>query len=95
MRVTSLPADVFTCDDFPKPYILHQPGGGRGKEEGEEEGDDLVSLVGSDLELRCRAASTSPAEMSFRWKKDGEEVRVEECPEEEEEEEEEMEEGDR
>ena len=88
--MTSLPADAFTCDDFPKPYILHQPGG-RGKEE--EEGDDLVSLVGSDLALRCRAASTSPAEMSFRWKKDGEEVRVEECPEEEEGGE--MEEGDR
>ncbi len=30
-----------------------------------------MTLKGSDLTLTCRAASTSPAEMTFTWKKDG------------------------
>ena len=49
--------ESYTCDDFPKPYIIQQP-------------ETQITLKGSSLSLFCRAASTSPEEMSFSWKMD-------------------------
>ena len=57
---------MFTCEDFPKPYILVEP-------------QSQIALRGKDLTLYCRAASTSPAQMNFVWKKDGTVVEEEEC----------------
>ena len=57
-RVTSIESELFTCEDFPKPYILVEP-------------KSQIALRGKDLTLHCRAASTSPAPMAFVWKKDG------------------------
>ena len=65
--VTSVESEMFTCDDFPKPYILVEP-------------ESQIALRGKDLTLYCRAASTSPAQMNFVWKKDGSVVEEEECP---------------
>ena len=53
--ITSVPYEAYTCDDFPKPYILKQP-------------KTQITLKGDDLTLACRAASTSPADMTFEWK---------------------------
>ena len=64
--VTSLESEMFTCEDFPKPYILVEP-------------QSQIALRGKDLTLYCRAASTSPAQMNFVWKKDGTVVEEEEC----------------
>ena len=55
--VTQIPHESYTCDDFPKPYILKQP-------------ETQITLHGNNLTLYCRAASTSPAEMTFVWKID-------------------------
>ena len=55
--VTQIPYESFTCDDFPKPYILKQP-------------ETQITLHGNNVTLFCRAASTSPAEMTFVWKHD-------------------------
>jgi Leucine-rich repeat (LRR) protein len=60
LKATSImrvPYDAYTCDDFPKPYILQQP-------------QTQITLKGSNLTLYCRAASTSPADMTFEWKMD-------------------------
>ncbi|TRY64155.1 hypothetical protein TCAL_04008 [Tigriopus californicus] len=57
--ITSIDYARFTCDDFPKPYILEQP-------------KTQITLKGENLTLFCRAASTSPAEMEFEWKIDSE-----------------------
>ena len=65
--ITYVPYESYTCDDFPKPYILQQP-------------QTQVTLHGADLKLGCRAASTSPAEMSFVWKVDSEVVEADESP---------------
>ena len=65
--VTSVESEMFTCEDFPKPYILVEP-------------ESQIALRGKDLTLYCRAASTSPAQMNFVWKKDGSVVEEEECP---------------
>ena len=46
-------AELFTCQDFPKPYILQEP-------------ESQVGLRGAELTLYCRAASTSPAPMQVR-----------------------------
>ncbi|QQP56635.1 Leucinerich repeats and immunoglobulinlike domains 3, partial [Caligus rogercresseyi] len=58
-RVLYVPIEYFTCKDFPKPYILQQP-------------ETQITLKGHNLSLYCRAASTSPVEMSFIWKFDSE-----------------------
>ena len=55
--VTQISYESFTCDDFPKPYILKQP-------------ETQITLHGDNVTLFCRAASTSPAEMTFVWKHD-------------------------
>lgn len=55
--ITSIDYASFTCDDFPKPYILEQP-------------KTQSTLKGENLTLFCRAASTSPVEMEFEWKDD-------------------------
>lgn len=60
-----VPYESYTCDDFPKPYILSQP-------------ETQVTLHGSNLTLTCRAASTSPANMSFEWKLDSDMVEADE-----------------
>ena len=52
-----IPYESYTCEDFPKPYILSQP-------------ETQVTLHSSNLTLSCRAASTSPANMTFEWKID-------------------------
>eukprot|EP00092_Neocalanus_flemingeri_P010605 GFUD01011424.1.p1 GENE.GFUD01011424.1~~GFUD01011424.1.p1 ORF type:complete len:1305 (-),score=340.61 GFUD01011424.1:343-4257(-) len=57
-ELTGIQSDLFTCEDFPKPYILVEP-------------ETQIALRGKDLTLFCRAASTSPAPMNFVWKKDG------------------------
>jgi len=57
-KLISIQSDLFTCEDFPKPYILVEP-------------ETQIALRGKDLTLFCRAASTSPAQMNFVWKKDG------------------------
>jgi Leucine-rich repeat (LRR) protein len=57
-RVAGIQPELFTCEDFPKPYILVEP-------------ETQIALRGRDLTLYCRAASTSPATMTFVWKKDG------------------------
>ena len=49
--------ESFTCDDFPKPYIIQQP-------------ETQKGLRGENLTLFCRAASTSPANMTFLWQLD-------------------------
>ncbi len=49
--------ESYTCDDFPKPYILKQP-------------ETQITLHGHNLTLFCRAASTSPVDMTFTWKVD-------------------------
>ena len=64
--MTSVESEMFTCEDFPKPYILVEP-------------ESQIALRGKDLTLYCRAASTSPAQMNFVWKKDGTVVEEEEC----------------
>ena len=55
--ITYVPYESYTCDDFPKPYILQQP-------------ETQITLHGAGLSLKCRAASTSPADMTFVWKID-------------------------
>ena len=57
--VQGVPYESFTCDDFPKPYIIQQP-------------ETQISLRGDNLTLFCRAASTSPSNMTFKWKLDSE-----------------------
>ena len=64
--LTSIHSDLFTCEDFPKPYILVEP-------------ETQIALRGKDLTLFCRAASTSPAPMNFVWKKDGSVLEYAEC----------------
>ena len=64
--VTTIAPELFTCEDFPKPYILVEP-------------ETQIALRGRDLTLYCRAASTSPATMSFVWKKDGSVLEYAEC----------------
>jgi len=64
--LTSIQSDLFTCEDFPKPYILVEP-------------ETQIALRGKDLTLFCRAASTSPAPMNFVWKKDGSVLEYAEC----------------
>ncbi len=59
--ITFVPYESYTCDDFPKPYLLKQP-------------QTQVTQLGDNLVLTCRAASTSPADMTFVWKVDSEEV---------------------
>jgi len=54
--ITDIPFNSFTCDDFPKPYILEEP-------------KTQIALRGKNLTLYCRAASTSAAKMAFTWKK--------------------------
>ena len=66
MKVTSIESELFTCEDFPKPYILVEP-------------KSQIALRGKDLSLHCRAASTSPAPMTFVWKKDGTILELWEC----------------
>lgn len=67
--ITSVPYESYTCDDFPKPYILKQP-------------KTQITLKGDDLALSCRAASTSPAEMTFQWKLNSDLIsdNLPECP---------------
>lgn len=65
--ITYVPYESYTCDDFPKPYILKQP-------------ETQVTLHGANLTLTCRAASTSPAEMSFLWKVDSDNVDADDSP---------------
>ena len=62
-----VPYESYTCDDFPKPYILAQP-------------ETQVTLHGSNLTLTCRAASTSPADMTFQWKVDSDLVDADDSP---------------
>ena len=64
--VVAIQPEFFTCEDFPKPYILVEP-------------ETQIALRGRDLTLYCRAASTSPATMSFVWKKDGSVLEYAEC----------------
>ena len=64
--LTAIHSDLFTCEDFPKPYILVEP-------------ETQIALRGKDLTLFCRAASTSPAPMNFVWKKDGSVLEYAEC----------------
>ena len=64
--IMRVPYESYTCDDFPKPYILQQP-------------QTQITLKGSNLTLFCRAASTSPAEMQFEWKLDSEVVEYGAC----------------
>jgi len=64
--VTSIGSEMFTCEDFPKPYILVEP-------------KSQIALRGKNLALSCRAASTSPVPMTFVWKKDGALVELGEC----------------
>lgn len=63
--ITYVPYESYTCDDFPKPYLLTQP-------------QTQVTQLGEDLKLSCRAASTSPADMKFIWKVDSDYVEAEE-----------------
>ena len=56
-HVQSVAYQSYTCDDFPKPYIIRQP-------------ETQITLKGNNLTLFCRAASTSPADMTFQWKVD-------------------------
>uniref|UniRef100_A0A0K2ULZ3 Leucinerich repeats and immunoglobulinlike domains 3 [Chrysemys picta] n=1 Tax=Lepeophtheirus salmonis TaxID=72036 RepID=A0A0K2ULZ3_LEPSM len=65
-RVISVPIEYFTCEDFPKPYILQQP-------------ETQITLKGHNLSLFCRAASTSPVDMTFLWKFDSEVIPTEPC----------------
>ena len=63
--ISLVPYESYTCDDFPKPYILKQP-------------QTQVTLHGESLTLTCRAASTSPADLKFSWKIDSDIVEVDE-----------------
>ena len=64
--ITYIPYESYTCDDFPKPYILKHP-------------QNQVTLLGDSLKLSCRAASTSPADMKFEWKRDSNRVDAEDA----------------
>ncbi|RWS27852.1 leucine-rich repeats and immunoglobulin-like domains protein 3 [Leptotrombidium deliense] len=46
----------FTCDDFPKPYVIEDP-------------KTQIALKGSNTSLVCKAASSS-SQMTFEWRKD-------------------------
>lgn len=47
----------FTCDDYPKPFIMENP-------------QTRSTLKGSNITLICRAGSSSTSQMRFQWKKD-------------------------
>ncbi len=64
--ITSVAYESYMCDDFPKPYLLKQP-------------ETTIALKGSDLILKCRAASTSPANMTFVWKLNSEILNYGDC----------------
>lgn len=49
-------------DDFPKPQITVQP-------------EPTVTVLGSDVRLTCRVASSSSSPMTFSWRKDHEVLR--------------------
>lgn len=66
--IVSVAYESFTCDDFPKPYILRHP-------------QTQITLRGDNLTLACRAASTSPAEMTFVWKLDSDVLEHRDCDE--------------
>ena len=40
---------------------------------------DKIALRNKDLILSCRAASTSPAAMTFTWKKDNKVLQLSDC----------------
>lgn len=65
--ITFVPYESYTCEDFPKPYLLTQP-------------QTQVTQLGDNLKLTCRAASTSPADMKFLWKVDSDIVEASEEP---------------
>lgn len=49
-------------DDLPKPQIIAQP-------------ETTVAVLGSDVRLTCKAASSSSSPMTFAWRKDQELLR--------------------
>uniref|UniRef100_A0A667YCR5 Leucine rich repeats and immunoglobulin like domains 1 n=1 Tax=Myripristis murdjan TaxID=586833 RepID=A0A667YCR5_9TELE len=56
------PSESFVCDDLPKPQITVQP-------------ETTVTVLGSDVQLKCTAASSSSSPMTFAWRKDQELLR--------------------
>uniref|UniRef100_H3D0N2 Leucine rich repeats and immunoglobulin like domains 1 n=1 Tax=Tetraodon nigroviridis TaxID=99883 RepID=H3D0N2_TETNG len=56
------PTSSFVCDDLPKPQIIAQP-------------ETTVVVLGSDVRLTCKAASSSSSPMTFAWRKDQEPLR--------------------
>ncbi|XP_071438970.1 leucine-rich repeats and immunoglobulin-like domains protein 3 [Hetaerina americana] len=55
--VMEIPASNFTCDGFPKPRIIEEPG-------------TKLALKGDNVSLRCEASSSSSLPMTIQWKKD-------------------------
>ncbi|XP_044741546.1 leucine-rich repeats and immunoglobulin-like domains protein 3 [Chrysoperla carnea] len=51
----------FTCGDSPKPYLIEGP-------------ETKMTLKGENVSLRCRAKSSSPSVMTFKWKRDNVEI---------------------
>ena len=64
--IISIEYESYTCDDFPKPYILKQP-------------KTQITLKGENLTMECQAASTSPSEMTFEWKLNSETIEYPDC----------------
>ncbi|XP_046405329.1 leucine-rich repeats and immunoglobulin-like domains protein 3 [Ischnura elegans] len=55
--VMEVPESNFTCDGFPKPRIIEEPG-------------EKLALKGDNVSLRCEASSSSSLPMTIQWKKD-------------------------
>ncbi|XP_029664962.1 leucine-rich repeats and immunoglobulin-like domains protein 3 [Formica exsecta] len=55
MSLTQLHHANFTCDEYPKPRIIHEP-------------MSQMSIKGDNVTLICRATSTSDAPLHFIWK---------------------------
>lgn len=62
-HITEIAHDDFLCSrfDFPKPYITIDPA-------------SLVALAGSNVNLSCRATSTSNTLMSFKWRRNNQDL---------------------
>ncbi|XP_011348156.1 leucine-rich repeats and immunoglobulin-like domains protein 3 isoform X2 [Ooceraea biroi] len=57
MSLTQLHQGNFTCDEYPKPRIIEEPG-------------NQMSIKGDNVTLVCRATSTADAPLQFTWKHD-------------------------
>ncbi|XP_065165140.1 leucine-rich repeats and immunoglobulin-like domains protein 3 isoform X1 [Atheta coriaria] len=59
----NVPSNNFTCDNLTKPRIIEEPDA------------EIMALKEESITLTCRAVSSSPSPMVFKWKKDNVELR--------------------